>query len=140
MRSWSETWVAIMLSVHVSPKAKSVEGSSVKLDGPPETAAVCTPLVEQLRLNQGSVTFTGSLKFTVTLLLRETSVASFAGTVLATLGASSIVEQTLKVDAVLRGAGAPAVKSVALLSVSWQPFQARWMDVVADGAGATAPS
>ena len=76
-----------MLSVQVSPKAKSVEGFSVKLEGPPETAAACAPLVEQLRLNQGSVTFTGSLKFTVTLLLRETSVVPFAGAVLATLGA-----------------------------------------------------
>jgi len=49
------------------------------------------------------------------------------------------VAQTLVVDALLRGLGAPAMKSALLLSVSVQPLPARRSAVVLLGAGAGPP-
>src|SRR5688572_11743841 len=48
--------------------------------------------------------------------------------------------QVVGVAALLRGAGAPAAKSLALLSVSWQPASARETDVVFEGAEVRAVS
>src|SRR5262245_51573148 len=50
------------------------------------------------------------------------------------------VLQECSADAVFRGAGAPAAKSLALLSVSVQPWLARWAEVVFESVGAGAPS
>ena len=54
---------------------------------PPLSVMAWTPLVAQVRVNDASVTVTGSLKVTLTLLLPGTSVALFAGLVLDTDGA-----------------------------------------------------
>ncbi len=56
---------------------------------PPLSVMACAPLVAQLRVNDASVTVTGSLKVTLTLLFTATSVALFAGVVLTTRGATS---------------------------------------------------
>ncbi|CAB4930907.1 unannotated protein [freshwater metagenome] len=53
---------------------------------------------------------------------------------------STTTPQGVAALAVLRGAGSPAVKSVALLSVSVQPFAARRAAVVLDSPGAGEPS
>jgi hypothetical protein len=55
-------------------------------------------------------------------------VALFAGVVELTAGAPSPTHG-LRVLWVLRGVGAPTVKSAALLSVSTQPPPLRWADV-----------
>ena len=57
-----------------------------------------------------------------------------------TIGALTITPQTFLVDDVLRGVGASTAKSVALLSVSVQPFIARITAVVFDGAAVGAVS
>src|SRR5215208_1909810 len=57
--SWSETCDAVTVTVHVSPVAKFVAGSSVNVVGPPLTVAACEPLVAQAIVNQAPVTFTG---------------------------------------------------------------------------------
>src|ERR671935_237550 len=110
--SWSATFAAKTVTVHVSEPAKSASGLSVKVVGPPLTAAVWPSLEEQEIENQLPVTFTGSLKVIVMLLFSATSPAPFAGFVLETVGAWSPV---------LRGFGAPTLKSALLLSVSTVP-------------------
>src|SRR4030095_5206049 len=87
--SWSVTFVASMTSVHCSPYTKSVDGLSVKLVGPPLTAAAWAPLIPHIKENHGATALTGSLKFTVMFWLRSTLVALSAGTVLDTPGAAS---------------------------------------------------
>src|SRR5919201_3346829 len=110
--SWSVTFAAKTVTVHVSEPVKSVSGSSVNVVGPPLAVAVWPSLELHEIENQLPVTFTGSLKVIVMLLFRATSPALFAGLVLETVGAWSPV---------LRGFGAPTVKSALLLSVSTLP-------------------
>src|SRR5919204_1048758 len=110
--SWSVTFAAKTVTVHVSEPAKSASGLSVKVVGPPLTAAVWPSLELHEIENQLPVTFTGSLKVIVMLLFSATLPAPSAGLVLETVGAASPL---------LRGFGAPAVKSALLLSVSTEP-------------------
>ena len=51
--SWSVTFAATTVSVHVSLDAKLVSGSTVKEVGPPEKVALCVPLVAQEIVNHG---------------------------------------------------------------------------------------
>src|SRR5437763_10649734 len=87
--SWSVTFAAKIVTVHVSAPAKSASGSSVKVVGPPLTVAVWPPLEPQEIENQLPATFTGSLNVIVTLLFSATSPAPLAGLVLVTVGAWS---------------------------------------------------
>src|SRR5437763_9087545 len=138
--SWSVTSAANTVTLHVSPVAKSVVGSSVKVTGPPETVALWLPLVAHEIEYQPSTAFTGSLKVIEMFESTATFVAPFAGVVLATVGAVSPLQ--LKVgERRFRGVGAPATKSLALLSVSWQPLLLRSAAVVFERVGAgAAPS
>src|SRR5919199_3402542 len=110
--SWSGTFAAKTFTVHVSEPAKSASGLSVKVVGPPLTVAVWPPLELQVIEYQLPVTFTGSLNVIVTSELSATLPAPSAGFVLETTGAWSPL---------LRGFGAPTVKSALLLSVSTVP-------------------
>src|SRR4051812_5642986 len=124
-----------MLTVHVSPFAKSLAGSSVYVVGPPLTTAACAPLVEHEIANALAVTLTCSLKLTVMLLDTGTAVAPLAGVVVVTDGGASPLQKWTG-DPVFLGAAAAAEKSAALLSVSVQPSDARNTAFVALGAGA----
>jgi hypothetical protein len=84
--------------------------------------------------------FTGSVKVTVRLPATGKSVAPSMGNVSRTAGAASPPAHGLGGEAVLRGAGSPAVKSAALLSESVQPFSSRRPAVVFDSLGADDPS
>src|SRR4051812_24370395 len=126
LASWSDTRLAVTVTVHVSLAAKSVSGFSVKVVGPPLTVAVWAPLLAQEMLNQLPLTATGSLKVMSMLASSATPAAPLDGIVLATVGAVSL----------LRGFGAPAVKSSALLLVSTAPFPARSAAVVLLRVGA----
>src|SRR5918912_4090017 len=84
--SWSVTFAAKTVTVHVSEPVKSLSGSSVNVVGPPLAAAVWPPLELHEIENQLPVTFTGSLNVIVTLLFSATSPAPFAGVVLDTAG------------------------------------------------------
>src|SRR5215207_4590355 len=87
--SWSDTPAATTVTVQASLLAKSTSGSRVKLVGPPETVAVCEPLVAQEIVNQLPDTSTGSSKLIVTFELTGTPTASSTGTVASTAGAGS---------------------------------------------------
>src|SRR5919199_1051619 len=137
--SWSLTFAAKTVTVQVSLDAKSAVGSSVKVVGPPLTAAVWEPLVPQEIEYQEPLTFTGSLKVIETLAFTATSVAPFAGVVLETDGATSPWNANVGNER-LRGFGAPAVKSAAVLSVSVQPLPFRSAAVVFVSAGVGEPS
>ena len=128
-----------MVTTHVSALTKSAAGSNEKLIGPPEAAAECGPLSEQVIVNHMPLTFTGSLKATETLASSDTPLAPADGVVVLTAGAWSL--QLPGGDAEVRGAGAAAVKSAPLLSVSTQPLPARnaAVPLLSVGAGA-APS
>src|SRR5919204_4288498 len=138
--SWSVTFAAKTVTVQVSPWTKSVPGWGVNVVGPPLTVALWPPLVPHEIEYQLPVTSTGSLNVIEMFALTATSVAPFAGVVLATDGAVSLGQVKTGLRRV-RGAGAPAVKSAPLLSVSWQPELLRKSAVVFEivGAGA-APS
>jgi len=71
----------------VSPEVKSASGFRVQVEGPPLLVIVCTPLSAHVRLNDASVTVTGSLKATDRLASSATSPAPSAGVVELTLGA-----------------------------------------------------
>src|SRR5690349_11493192 len=131
--SWSVTFAAMTFTAHVSPDAKSTDGSSVKVVGPPPAVAVCAPLELHEMSYQEPVTFTGSLKVIATFAPTGTPAAPSAGLVLATLGAVSAL-QSWSGDAVFLGAGEPVAKSAALLSVSVQPPPFRRSAVVFEGA------
>src|ERR687891_1829378 len=118
--SWSDTCAADTVTVHVSAKAKSASGLSVNDVGPPVASAVCTPLAPHEIEYQLPVTSTGSLKVIVMFASRATPVAPLAGVLLATEGAVS-ASQTCGSTVLLRGLGAPTLKSALLLSVSAQP-------------------
>src|SRR5919202_2763050 len=137
--SWSLTLAAKTVTVQVSLAAKSEDGSSVKVVGPPLTVALCEPLVPQEIEYQEPLTFTGSLKVIETFAFTATSAAPFAGVVLETDGATSPWQSNVGNDR-LRGFGAPAVKSAALLSVSVQPLPFRSAAVVFESAGVGEPS
>jgi len=83
--------------------------------------------------NHAPLTVTGSLKVMPMLASSGTPVAPSAGRVEATCGP---VAHGASGDDVLRGAGAPAAKSAALLSVSVQPPSARKAAVVLLSVGA----
>jgi hypothetical protein len=100
---------------------------------------VCEPLEPHEIAYHDPCTSTGSLKVIETFDPTATSLALFAGVVVATLGAVS-AKQSLNGDAVFRGTGVPAVKSAALLSVSTQPPLLRRPAVVFDSVGAVLPS
>ena len=129
--SWSVTPAAKTVTVHCSEPAKSVSGFRVNDCPPPLTEAVCAPLVPQEMEYQLPETLTGSLKPIVTLLSTATSLAPFPGFRLVTVGAASWVP-------LLRGFGAPTVKSAALSFVSVAPAPLRNAAVVLLGA-AVAP-
>src|SRR6266550_1929095 len=97
--SWSVTFAARTVTVHVSEPTKSASGSSVKVVGPPLAVAVWPPLELHEIENQLLVTFTGSLNVIVTLLVRATSPAPFAGLVLETVGGWSPVLRIRRADA-----------------------------------------
>ena len=136
--SWSVTWEANTVSVHDSPIARVLAGSSVNVVGPPVTVAATLPVVEQSRVNHDGPTSTGSLNVTRRFAVVGKSVAALAGTVLVTLGAASGALHGLSGEAVLRGVGAPAEKSELLLSVSVQPPLSRSAAVSFDRVGAAA--
>ena len=133
--SRSVTWLARMVTVQVSPSAKSVWGRLKLFGGVGSAAGVtfCTPLVVQSMATVPLIV-TGSLKVTVTGASTGTLVALGVGVVPVTVGGTS-APQLLVGDAVLRGVGASALKSAALLSVSVQPLPARLTELVLDGAG-----
>src|ERR671935_2223792 len=138
--SWSVTFAAKTVTVQVSPWTKSAVGSSVKVVGPPLTDVVWPSLVPHEIEYQLPVTSTGSVKVMEMFALTATSVAPFAGEVLETAGAASVGQMKTGLRRV-RGAGAPAVKSAPLLSVSWQPELFRESDVLFAIVGAAdAPS
>ena len=88
---------------------------------------------------------TGSVNVTVTFPSRATSPSPSAGSLSATAGRASAGGPPQGVGwslAVLRRRAAPAVKSAALSSVSWQPLglPPRLTEVVTLAAGAAAPS
>src|SRR5205085_1332359 len=91
--SWSVTEAAITVSVQDSEFAKSTSGSSVKLVGPPLTAAACVPLVAHESVYHEPVTFTGSLKVTATFAFVATPSAPPTGDVVVTDGALSPVQK-----------------------------------------------
>ena len=87
--SWSETCAATIVTVQLSPAAKSESGSIVKVVGPPLAAAVWVPLVAHEIEYHEPVTLTGSLKVTETFAAVATSVASIPGEREVTDGAAS---------------------------------------------------
>src|SRR5687767_2937266 len=115
--SWSDTCTSSIVTVQVSPNARSESGFSVKEVGPPPAVAVCAPLEPHKIEYQLPDTLTGSLKLMVMLASRATPVAPLAGVVVATEGAASASQKKGSAP-LLRGFGAPTLKSVLLLSVS----------------------
>src|SRR6476660_2118713 len=89
MASWSVTAAAVTVRVQESPSAKSAEGSSVKVVGPPVTARVLAPEREHESANAPEVTSTGSEKVIVGLASTATPEAPSVGAVEDTLGATS---------------------------------------------------
>ena len=128
------TWAPTIVTVQVSLFAKSTLGLSVKVVGPPDSAAAWPPLVAQLIENHDPATVTGSENVIETLLVVAMLVAPSAGDVAVTVGAVSAA------PTLLSGSGGPAVKSALLLSVSVAPPAARIAAVVLlsarGGAGA----
>src|SRR5215208_6559446 len=106
-----------MVTVQRSPSTKFASGLSVHVVGPPLTAAVWPPLIEQVMSYQVPVTLTGSLKVIVTFAFTAAPASSSTGVVETTVGAASAP--------VVRGLGVAAVKSSALSSVSVAPLPAR---------------
>jgi hypothetical protein len=87
--SKSLTWSARMVTAQLSPWAKGCAGVSVKLSGPPLTAAACSPLTAQAMATP-PLTVTGSLKVMVRVAVRGTAVAPSGGSTAMTSGAASI--------------------------------------------------
>ena len=118
--SLSVTPEARIVTVQVSPGVKSTVGSIVNELSPALVMPACEPLAPQEIVNQSAAVVTASLKSTVMFALVVTPVAPFAGDVEVTDGAES-PSQACGAVALFRGAGAAALKSAALLSVSRQP-------------------
>jgi hypothetical protein len=93
----------------------------------------------QVSANAPGAAVTDSLKVTLMFAFVGTSVAPFGGVVAATNGDWS-VEQKWRGDSVVRGLGAPAVKSALFVSLSWQPPSLRKSAEVFESPGAGAPS
>src|SRR5919202_6073610 len=110
--SWSVTFAAKTVTVHVSEPVKSLSGSSVNVVGPPLAVAVWPPLEVHEIENQLPVTFTGSVNVIVRLLFSATLPAPSAGLVLVTAGARAPG---------VRGVGAPAGEAGLFFSVSTGP-------------------
>ncbi len=108
--SWSVTCAATIVTVHVSPAAKSTFGLMVKVVGPPVTTVAATlraPLVGQAIENHSPVTLTGSLNVTVMFVFVAWSTAPLVGVVAVTVGATStVVKLKTKLAAMLSG-GSP---------------------------------
>src|SRR3954447_3184911 len=120
--SLSETPEARIVTVQVSPGAKSTAGSIVNDVRPEPAVAPCEPLESHTTVNQLAAVVTGSLKSTVMLAFAVTATAPFAGVVEVTNGAVSVTTpHACGGVSMLRGAGAPVLKSAPLLSVSVQP-------------------
>src|SRR6266545_3866310 len=119
----STSWTAlpVTVTVQLSPAEKSVAGSRVNVVGPPETVALCAPLVAQAIENAPASTVTGSLNVTLTFEAATTPVAPPAGVVELTVGAASPPPHGAAAVLELRGAGGPALKSAEFESVSVQP-------------------
>src|SRR2546423_183959 len=82
------------VTVQVVAAGRSESGLIVIVDVPePLTAKVCGLPLGHSTLNELVLTFTGSLKVTVMLLLGFTPVALLAGLVLETVGALSVVNE-----------------------------------------------
>jgi hypothetical protein len=96
---------------------------------------VSLPLESHESEYQEPVTSTDSLNVIETFAPGTTPAAPLAGEVDVTDGARS-AGQVWKAETVLRGAGATAVKSAPLLSVSMQPAPLRCADVVFESVGA----
>src|SRR5437667_106388 len=94
--STSLIWFAITFTEQVVAAGRSVVGSSVIVDVPePLTPKLWGEPLGHSIVNELPLAFTGSLKLTVTLLLGLTPVAPFAGLVLVTVGALSVVNEKL---------------------------------------------
>src|SRR6185369_11680620 len=127
--SWSETWAAKTVTVHVSLNAKSTFGLTVKVVGPPVTTVSATlrvPEVGQTIWNQLPVTLTGSLNVMLRFELSATFVAPFAGVVAETDGAWSIVKLKTKFAVILSGGS----------TASWSETCAAKTVTVTDSPGA----
>ena len=81
-----------------------------------------------------------STSLALTLRLADVPAASVAAVQTGTIGWALATLQAFSAEALLRGNGAAAAKSAALLSVSAQPRPARCTDVVFTVAGAAAVS
>src|ERR1051326_2711047 len=87
---------ATTVTVHVVAAGRSNVGLTVIVDVPePLTANVSGVPVGPATENEFVVAFTGSLKVAVMLPLGSTPVAPFAGLVLETVGALSVVNEKL---------------------------------------------
>ncbi len=141
----STSWIIVAetVTVQTSPGEKSIALSSVyvRLSAEKDTAGERKPDGHAIE-NASTSALTGSLKPTITFAFVATPVAPFEGVVEVTLGASSGggVPHGAAAVAELRGAGSPAVKSVAFESVSVQPWSARTAAVEAASVGAGAVS
>src|SRR5256885_792518 len=94
--STSLIWFAITFTVQIVPSGRSLVGSSVIDEaGEPLTPKLWGEPLGHSIVNELPLAFTGSLKLTVTLLLGLTAVALFAGLVLVTVGALSVVNEKL---------------------------------------------
>ena len=133
--SWSVTAAACTVAVQLSLRTKSSAGSRVNVVPSPLTVTAWSPLLVHASVNAPSAALTGSEKEISTSASSATSRSPAAGSVELTLGAVSASQKT-RGRLELRGVGAPAAKSAALSSVSWQPLTARWSEVVLEAVGA----
>src|SRR5436305_8175444 len=96
--STSLTWFATTVTLHVIPAGRLEVGVSTKLEAGEagDTVNATGVPVGHSSLNAVPVTFTGSLKLIVTVVLGDTLVAPLVGTVEVTVGAASTVKLAVK--------------------------------------------
>ena len=88
--------LASTVTVQVVAAGRSELGSSVIVEVPePLTENACAEPLGHSSVNELALAFTGSLKVTVMSPLALTPVAAFAGLVLETVGALSVVNEKL---------------------------------------------
>jgi hypothetical protein len=95
--STSVTWLATTVTVQTAPPGRFAVGRNTKLaagEAGVTVKAIGVP-TGHASVNAVPVTFTASLKFTVTVLGVATFVAPFAGVVLLTLGGASTVKENV---------------------------------------------
>src|SRR3954454_10841836 len=141
--SLSETPEARIVTVQVSPGAKSTVGSIVNEVRPAPAVAPCEPLESQTIVNQLAAVVTGSLELAVMFAFPVTAAAPFAGVVEVMNGAVSVTtpSHVNAWEALLRGGDDTVVaKSDAFASVSWQPWFFRCWLLLAVGAAVPVPS